>query len=101
MCQDRPSVTSHKYMIDRMSRGLTLDRRKRRQAFQPGHGMVNRFTAAQSTAALRRCRPSAFVTLAAMAALAALTAEATARQARPATATEATAPRDAREGSTA
>jgi hypothetical protein len=62
--------------------------------------MVNRFTAAQSTAARRRCRPSAFVTLAAMAALialAALTAEATARQARPAPATEATAPRDAGE----
>jgi hypothetical protein len=59
--------------------------------------MVNLITAAQSTAALRRPRPSAFVTLAAMAALTALTAEATARQARPAPVTEAVAPRDAGE----
>jgi lipoprotein-anchoring transpeptidase ErfK/SrfK len=84
-------------MIDRISRGLTLDRRKRGQAFQPGHGMVNLLTAAQSTAALRRWRASAFVTLAALAALVTLAAEATARQARPAPTTEATAPRDAGE----
>src|SRR5258705_6836834 len=76
---------------------LTLDRRKRGQAFQSGHGMVNRFTMAQSTAAMRRWGPPAIVTLAAMAALTALTADAAARQARPAPPTEATAPRDAGE----
>jgi hypothetical protein len=59
--------------------------------------MVDRFTAAQSTAAMRRWGASAFVTLAAMAALTALTADATARQPRPAPVTEATAPRDAGE----
>ena len=59
--------------------------------------MVNRFTTAQSTVAMRRWGPSAIVTLAAMAALTALTADAAARQARPAPPTEATAPRDAGE----
>ena len=59
--------------------------------------MVNRFTTAQSTVAMRRWGPPAIVTLAAMAALAALTADAAARQARPAPPTEATAPRDAGE----
>src|SRR5205809_3491900 len=59
--------------------------------------MVNRFTTAQSTAAMRRWGPPAIVTLAAMAALTALTADAAARQARPAPPTEATAPRDAGE----
>jgi hypothetical protein len=59
--------------------------------------MLNRFTAAQSTAAVRRWGASAVVTLAAMAAVLALTADATARQARPAAITEATAPRDAGE----
>ncbi len=59
--------------------------------------MVNRFTTAQSTGAMRGWGPAAFLTLAAVAALAALTAEAMARQARPALATEATAPRDAGE----
>src|ERR1700704_135515 len=59
--------------------------------------MVNRFTTAQSTVAMRRWVPSAIVTLAAMAALTALTAGAAARQARPAPPTEATAPRDAGE----
>src|SRR5438105_7645726 len=59
--------------------------------------MVNRFTAAQSTVAMRRRGPPAIVTLAAMAALTALTTEAVARQARPAPTTEATAPRDAGE----
>src|SRR3974377_711015 len=48
------------------------DRRKRGQAFQPGHGMVNRFMTAQSTAAAQRWEGPAVVTLAAMAALAAL-----------------------------
>jgi len=57
--------------------------------------MVNRFTAAQSTAAVRRWGPPAIVTLAAMAALTALTAGAAAREAR--APTEATAPRDAGE----
>src|SRR6202171_93807 len=73
------------------------DRRKRGQAFQPGHGMVNRFTTTQSAVAMRRWGHPAIVTLAAMAALAALTADAAARQARPAPPTEATAPRDAGE----
>ena len=59
--------------------------------------MVNRFTAAQSTVAMRRRGPPAIVTLAAMAALTALTADAAAGQARPAPPTEATAPRDAGE----
>ncbi|MGB6396243.1 MAG: L,D-transpeptidase family protein, partial [Bradyrhizobium sp.] len=57
--------------------------------------MANRFTMAQSTAAIRRWGPPAIVTLAAMAALTALTADAAARQARPPT--EAVAPRDAGE----
>ena len=56
-----------------------LDRRNRGQAFQPGHGMVNRFLTAQSTVATRRWGGPAIVTLAAMAALAALTADAAAR----------------------
>ena len=59
--------------------------------------MVNRFTTAQSTVAMRRWGPAAIVTLAAMAALTALTADAAPRQARPAPPTEATAPRNAGE----
>ncbi len=59
--------------------------------------MVNRFTTAQSTAAIRRWGPAAIVTLAAMAALTALSPDAAARQTRPAPPTEATAPRDAGE----
>src|SRR5437879_8017641 len=59
--------------------------------------MVNRFTAAQSTVAMRRRGPPAIVTLAAMAALTALIADAAAGQARPRPQTEATAPRDAGE----
>src|SRR5471032_1930789 len=59
--------------------------------------MVNRFTTAQSTVAVRRWGPPAIVTLAAMAALTALTPDATAKQVRPAPPTEATAPRDAGE----
>jgi hypothetical protein len=59
--------------------------------------MVNRFTTAQSTGAMRRWGPPAIVTLAAMAALTALTADAAARQVRPAPPTEATASRDAGE----
>src|SRR5437762_3020423 len=59
--------------------------------------MVNRFTAAQSTVAMRRRGPPAIVTLVAMAALTALIADAAAGQARPAPPTEATAPRDAGE----
>jgi hypothetical protein len=59
--------------------------------------MVNRFTTAQSTVAMRRWGPPAIVTLAAIAALTALTADAAARQARPAPPTEATAPREAGE----
>src|SRR6202521_3002349 len=59
--------------------------------------MVNRFTMAQSTGAMRGWGPPAIVTLAAMAALTVLTANAAARQARPAPPTEATAPRDAGE----
>ena len=79
------------------NRDLTLDRRKRGQAFQPGHRMANRFTTARSTVAMRRWGPPAIVTLVAMAAVTALTTEAVARQARPAPPTEATAPRDAGE----
>src|SRR5882757_6419895 len=58
--------------------------------------MENRFTTAQSTGAMWRWGPPAFVALAAMAALTALTADAAARQARPAP-TETTAPREAGE----
>ena len=79
------------------NRDLTHDRRKRGQAFQPGHGMVNRLTTAQSTGSMRHWGSPVIVTLAAMAALTALTADAAARQARPAPPTEATAPRDAGE----
>ena len=59
--------------------------------------MLNRFTAAQSTVAMRRWVPSAMVTLATMATLTGLTADAAARQARPAPPTEAAAPREAGE----
>src|SRR6202140_2958730 len=59
--------------------------------------MVNRFSTARSTVAMRRWVPPAIVTLAAMAALTALTAGAAARQARPAPPTEAIAPREAGE----
>ena len=59
--------------------------------------MVNRFTTAQSTAAARRWRPPAIVTLAAMAALMALTAGAAARQASLALPGEAMVPRNAGE----
>jgi hypothetical protein len=59
--------------------------------------MVNRFTTAWSSVAMRLWGPPAIVTLAAMVALTALTADAAARQARPARPTEATAPRDAGE----
>src|SRR5476651_2022330 len=69
-----------------------LDRRKRGQAFQPGHGMVNRFTTARSSVAMRRWGPPAIVTFAAMAALTALSPGAAARQAHAALPTEATAP---------
>jgi hypothetical protein len=59
--------------------------------------MVNRFKFVRSTVTMRRRRPPAIVTLAAMAVLTALTANAAARPARPAPSTEATAPRDAGE----
>ena len=59
--------------------------------------MVIRCETARSTAAVRRFRPLALVTLAAMAALTVLTAGVEARQARPAAPTEATAPREAGE----
>src|SRR5476649_1020050 len=59
--------------------------------------MVNRFTTARSSAAMRHWGPPAIVTLAAMLVLTALTVDAAARQARPAPPTEATAPRDAGE----
>jgi hypothetical protein len=59
--------------------------------------MVNRFSTARSTVAMRRRRRPAIVTLAAMAALTALTAGAAAKQARPAAPVEAVAPRDAGE----
>src|SRR5438128_4343504 len=84
-------------LVNPKSRDLALDRRRRGQAFQPGHGMVNRFTAARSTVAMRRWGSPAIVTLAVMAALTALTADAVAREARPKPPTEATAPREAGE----
>src|SRR4051794_39891604 len=59
--------------------------------------MTNRSATARSTAAVRRRRPAAIVTLVAMAALTALTAGAAAKQARPAPPVEATAPREAGE----
>ncbi|MBI3703174.1 MAG: L,D-transpeptidase [Rhizobiales bacterium] len=59
--------------------------------------MKNRFTLAQSTVAIRRWRPAAIVTLAAMAALTALSLEPAAGQARPAQIKEETAPRTAGE----
>jgi hypothetical protein len=60
--------------------------------------MVNRFTTAQSTVAMRRWGPAAVVTLAAMVALMALNAGAVAQQARPASQPkEAAAPRVAGE----
>src|SRR3981081_582055 len=98
MCQ-APDVTSTspRSMIECINCHPALDRRKSGQELHTGHDMVVPFRAAQTTSAMRRSRPSAFVTLAAMAALAALTATATARQARPAPVTEATAPRDAAE----
>jgi lipoprotein-anchoring transpeptidase ErfK/SrfK len=76
---------------------LTLDRRKR-ERFQPGNGMVNRLTTAQTTVATRRWGTPAIAMLAVMAALAALNTDAAARQARPGPPPkEATAPRDAGE----
>ncbi len=59
--------------------------------------MVNRFTTAQSTVAMRRWGPAAIATLAAIAALAGLTANSAAREPRPAQPKEATAPREAGE----
>jgi L,D-transpeptidase-like protein len=59
--------------------------------------MVNRFTTARSTVAMRRWGSPAIVMLAVMAALTALTADAAARQVRPKPPTEAAAPRDAGE----
>src|SRR5450631_2658321 len=59
--------------------------------------MVNRFTTARSSVAMRRWGPPAIVTFAAMAALTALSPGAAATQARAASPAEATAPRDAGE----
>ena len=60
--------------------------------------MLSRFSAAQSTVAMRRWAPPAVLALAAMGALTAPTADAVARQARPAPPPkEASAPRDAGE----
>src|SRR5262245_58503775 len=56
--------------------------------------MVNRFTTAQPTEAMRRWRPAAIVTLAAMTALTALTAYAAPREPRGAQPKEVTAPRE-------
>ena len=76
---------------------LTRDSTQARTGIPTGHGMVNRLTTAQSTAAIRRWRPPALVTLAAMAALTALSPGAAATQARPAQTKEETAPREAGE----
>ncbi len=83
--------------VSQISWSPTLIDAGRGQAFQPGHGMVNRFMMAHGAVEMRRWGRSAIVTLAAMATLAALTADAAARQARPAPAKEATAPREAGE----
>src|SRR5438874_11461759 len=83
--------------IKSKNRDLKLDRHKRGQAFRPGQGMVNRFTMAQSTVAIRHWGPPAIVTLVAMAALRPLTAGAAARPARPATPLAAIAPPEAGE----
>ena len=62
------------------------------------HGMTNRLATAQPTVAIRRWRPPAIVTLAAMAALTALSPAIAAKQARSAPPpAETTAPRDAGE----
>jgi hypothetical protein len=77
---------------------VTVDLRKRGQAFLIGHSMFNRLTTAHSTVAMRCRGPLAIMTLTALAALAALSEEAGARQARPAPPPkEATAPREAGE----
>ncbi|MEP6840979.1 MAG: L,D-transpeptidase family protein, partial [Bradyrhizobium sp.] len=59
--------------------------------------MVDRFSTAQSTGAMRRWASPAMVTLAVMAGLTALTADAGARQARTGPPAETIAPRDAGE----
>src|SRR5450631_216724 len=79
------------------NRDLTLDRPQARRGISTGDGMVNRFTTAQSTVAMRRWGPPALAALAAVAALTALTPDAVAREARPAPTKEAAAPRDAGE----
>jgi hypothetical protein len=77
---------------------LTLDQRKRGQAYQPGNGMVSQLTTAQSTLAMRRWGRPAIVMLAAVAALTAPSlADAQAKRASPAPPVEATAPREAGE----
>src|SRR4029077_1020882 len=78
-------------------RDLTTRSTQMRTSIPTGHGMVNRFTTAQSTLAMRRWGPAAIVTLAAMAALTALTADAGAKDPPPAPPKEATAPREAGE----
>ena len=80
--------------VSQISWSPTLIDAGRGQAFQPGHGMVNRFMMAHGAVEMRRWGRSA---IAAMATLAALTADAAAREARPAPAKEATAPREAGE----
>jgi lipoprotein-anchoring transpeptidase ErfK/SrfK len=59
--------------------------------------MVNRFTTAQSTVAVRRWRPAAIAALAGVAALTGLAAQAAPKQSHPAPPKEATAPRQAGE----
>jgi lipoprotein-anchoring transpeptidase ErfK/SrfK len=76
---------------------MTFDQRNRGLALQPGHGMANRFSTAQTRMAKRRWGPPAIVMVAAMAALTTLTAGAAAKQGRPASVKEATAPREAGE----
>jgi class 3 adenylate cyclase len=52
--QQPPSGRSSRVGVTQISCSPILNRRKRGQAFQPGHGMVNRFMTAQSTVATRR-----------------------------------------------
>src|SRR5450432_665775 len=68
-----------------------------RTGVSTGHGMINRFTTAWFSVAMRLWGSPAILTLTVMVALTALTADVTAGQARPARPTEAMAPRHAGE----
>src|SRR5690242_19641376 len=77
------------------NRHQRLGRDRRGQGFQPGHGMIKRFTTAQSTFSMRRWASPVIMTVAAMLAFTAPLADARAREAR--AHTDAIAPREAGE----